>query len=268
MAFLCLPLSATGKAVILDYHSFLGTGKSGLDYSEKELGDQLDAISALGYKFVSLDDAVAGRIEGSANIVVTIDDGNHSVYRAVKDVFEPRGIKPFLFIYPAVVMGRSRYALSAEQLKELAADGCGIGAHGFYHNPMSEKALARNPKSFEVEIKRPGPALEKILGARPTLFAYPFGVYAKRAEEELAENGYGWAFAADDKIRQVSFDDPALDRMAVPRTITYRYLRKPLLAALKHFLDCDAHPSPLVTVPPEAPETFGPPAERPGEVAR
>lgn len=269
LASLCTPLFAAGKVVILDYHSFLGTGKSGLDYSEKELGDELDAISAMGYKFVSLEDAIAGRIEGSANVVVTIDDGNHSVYAAVKDVFEPRGIKPFLFVYPAAIMSRSRYTITADQLRELAADGCGIGAHGFYHNPVSEKALARNAKAFDVEIKRPGPALEKILGARPTIYAYPFGVYAKRAEEELAESGYAWAFAADDKIRQVSFDDPGLDRMAVPRTITYRYLRKPLLAALKRFKESEAQPSPL-EMPPQssAPAVFGPPAERAGTVAR
>ena len=55
------------------------------------------------------------------------------------------------------------------------------------------------------------------------MFAYPFGVYSQRAEDALAAAGYSWAFAADDKVRQVSFDDPSLDHMAVPRTITYRY---------------------------------------------
>jgi poly-beta-1,6-N-acetyl-D-glucosamine N-deacetylase len=234
---LAAPARAAGSVVILDYHSFLGNGKSNIDYSEKELASELDEIAAMGYRFVSLEDAIAGRIEGSANVVVTIDDGNHSVYRAYEDVLKPRGIKPYLFVYPAIILHRSRYALSEEQLKELEREGCGVGAHGYYHNPVSDKAFIRNRRSFQTEILKPGAALETILGARPTLFAYPFGVYSREAEAEIAEAGYAWAFAADDQVRQVAFDDPRLNRMAVPRTITYRYLRKARIKALKAILE-------------------------------
>jgi peptidoglycan/xylan/chitin deacetylase (PgdA/CDA1 family) len=247
MAFLCFPLSAAGKVVILDYHTFLGNGKSNIDYSQDELAEDLDAMSAMGYKFVSLDDAVAGRVEGNANIVITIDDGNHTVYPAFTQVFEPRGIKPYLFIYPAIVLGHVRYALTPEQLRLLAQAGCGIGAHGYHHNPVTDKSWERNPKDFMVEISRPGPALSRIVGAAPTMFGYPFGVYSQRAEEDLAAAGYSWAFAADDKVRQVSFDDPGLDHMAVPRTITYRYQRKALLKILKRLLGYDGPP--LVEAP-------------------
>ena len=262
LVVLCLPLAAAGKVVILDYHTFLGNGKSNIDYSEKELAEDLDELTAMGYKFVSLDDAIAGRIEGKANIVITIDDGNHTVFPAFKDVLEPRGIKPYLFVYPAIVVGHVRYALTPEKLSSLVQAGCGIGAHGYYHNPVTDKAYAKDPKGFMTEIKRPGPVLAKILGATPTMFGYPFGVYSKRAEDELAAAGYSWAFAADDKVRQVSFDDPTLDRMAVPRTITYRYQRKTLLKMLKKLLDYDGPP--LVEAP--APATSS--GCRPDEVAR
>jgi len=243
---LCPPLAAAGKVVILDYHTFLGNGKSNIDYSEKELAEDLDELTAMGYKFVSLDDAIAGKIEGKANIVITIDDGNHTVFPAFKDVFEPRGIKPYLFVYPAIVMGHVRYALTPEKIKLLVAAGCGVGAHGYYHNAVTDKTYARDPKGFMTEIKRPGPAIAKMLGAAPSTFAYPFGVYSQRAEEALSAAGYSWAFAADEKVKYVSFDDSSLDRMAVPRTITYRYQRKALLKALKKLLDYDGPPLPEV----------------------
>jgi peptidoglycan/xylan/chitin deacetylase (PgdA/CDA1 family) len=268
-SIVCLspPAVAAGKVVILDYHTFLGDGKSNIDYSEKELAEDLDELSAMGYKFVTLEDAIAGRIEGKANIVITIDDGNHTVFTAFKDVFEPRGIKPYLFVYPAIVMGHVRYALTPEKLILLAAAGCGVGAHGYYHNPVTEKAYAKDPKAFMTEIIRPGPALAKILGAQPTAFGYPFGVYSDRAEKELASAGYSWAFTADEKVKYVSFADPSLDRMAVPRTITYRYQRKALLKALKKLLDYDG-PSPsratLVEFPPPCAAT----ELLPGEVAK
>jgi Predicted xylanase/chitin deacetylase len=241
---LCLrmPARAEGKVVILDYHSFLGHGTSNIDYSEKELGEQLDAMAALGYKFVSLDDALAGRVEGAANIVVTIDDGNHSIYSAYKNVFEPRGIKPYLFVYPAIILSHQRFAVPEGQLLEMRDSGCGIGAHGYHHNPVTDKAWAKNPKDFMTEITRPRPALERITGSVPTTFAYPFGVFAKRAEEEVAKAGYEWAFAADENIKQVDFSDSELDHYAVPRTITYRYNQKHLLRVLKKFLDYDGPP--------------------------
>ena len=242
LLFLIRPVPADGKVIILDYHTFLGNGKSNLDYSETELAGQLDAIKAMGYQFVSLDDAISGRIEGKANIVITIDDGNHTVFPAFKDVFEPRGIKPYLFIYPAIVTGHVRYALTPEKLLLMAQAGCGIGAHGYHHNAVTDKTWARDPKDFMTEIKRPGPVLAKILGTAPTMFGYPFGVYSRRAEDAVAAAGYSWAFAADDKVRQVSFDDPALDHFAVPRTITYRYNRKAMMNALAKFIAYDGPP--------------------------
>lgn len=258
---------AEGKVVILDYHTFLGNGKSNIDYSEAELAEDLDAMSAMGYKFVNLDDAIAGKVEGVANIVVTIDDGNHTVYPAFKAVFEPRGIKPYLFVYPAIIKGHVRYALTPEKLKELAAAGCGIGAHGYHHNPVTDKAWDKDPKDFMHEILLPGPALAKILEApEPTLFGYPFGVFSKRAEDELAKAGYQWAFAADDKVRQVAFDDPQLDRMAVPRTITYRYNRKNLLRQLQKLL-VSSEP-PFFEEPPAPSEPSVATELLPGEVAK
>ena len=255
LLFLIRPVPADGKVIILDYHTFLGNGKSNLDYSETELAGQLDEIKAMGYQFVSLDDAISGKIEGKANIVITIDDGNHTVFPAFKDVFEPRGIKPYLFIYPAIVTGHVRYALTPEKLLLMAQAGCGIGAHGYHHNAVTDKTWARDPKDFMTEIKRPGPVLAKIMGTAPTMFGYPFGVYSQRAEDAVAAAGYSWAFAADDKVRQVSFDDPDLDHFAVPRTITYRYNGKAMMKALAKFLAYDGPPLFEVSAPDLATES-------------
>jgi peptidoglycan/xylan/chitin deacetylase (PgdA/CDA1 family) len=224
------------SAIILDYHTFLDSGNSSIDFSLTELAAQLDAMAALGYRFVSLDDAIAGRIEGKANIVVTIDDGNHSVYAACKEVFEPRGIKPVLFVYPAIILGHVKYALTPARLQELAADGCIVGAHGYNHNPVTDKAWSKGEKAFNNEIRLPGPAIARILGAAPAYFAYPFGVYSARAEADLAAAGYAWAFSADDSVIPVDFTDAGLDHMAVHRTIVYRWNGKRLLKYLADYL--------------------------------
>jgi peptidoglycan/xylan/chitin deacetylase (PgdA/CDA1 family) len=215
--------AAPAEFVILDYHSFKGEGKSNIDFSTRELAEQLDRMSAAGLRFVSLEDALAGRIEGQANIVVTIDDGNRSVYAACKEVFEPRGIKPFLFVYPAIILGRLKFALSPEQLAELVADGCGVGAHGYNHDSLSEESWKKDYVQFRRELKLPGPAIARLTGVVPTLYAYPFGIRSDRAEAALPGYGYSYGFVADDYLHPIRLGDPSLDRMALPRTIMYRY---------------------------------------------
>jgi peptidoglycan/xylan/chitin deacetylase (PgdA/CDA1 family) len=228
--------AAPSSVVILDYHTFLDSHNSSIDFSLEEFALQLDAIKALGYRFVSLEDAISGTIEGNANIVLTIDDGNHSIWEACRKVLEPRGIKPVLFVYPAIILGRVKYAITSEHLAELARDGSTLGAHGYHHNPVTDRAWAKNPKDFMTEIKRPGPALARMTGITPLYFAYPFGVFSRRAEEELKDAGYEWAFAADAKIVPVDFSSPSLDHFAVPRTIVYRWNAKLVLKTLARLL--------------------------------
>ena len=69
-------------------------------------------MQAMGYRFVRLEDALAGRISGTNNLVLTIDDGNHSVYPMVKHVLAPRRIPAFLFVYPGIIDSR-RFAFTS-----------------------------------------------------------------------------------------------------------------------------------------------------------
>ena len=220
------------SVVILDYHTFLGKKGDNLDFAPAELAAQLDAMSALGYRFVALEDAIEGRISGRANIAITIDDGNHSVYRAWKEVLEPRGIRPTLFIYPAIVLSRQPFALTPDQVGELSRDGCAIGAHGYNHNPVSDKTWEKSRKSYWNEIALPAQAIAGITGLVPALYAYPFGTASARAEKDLAAADYEWAFTADADFGPVDFAAPGLDRMAVHRTIIYRWNFAKILKAL------------------------------------
>jgi len=220
------------SVVILDYHTFLGKKGDNLDFSPADFAAQLDAMAALGYRFVSLEDAIEGRISGRANIAITIDDGNHSIYKACREVLLPRGIKPTLFIYPAIVLSHQPFALSPAQVEELSRDGCIIGAHGYHHIPLSDKSRRNNPKDYWSEITMPAQALARITGFIPVLYAYPYGEASARAEKDLAAADYEWAFTADADFGLVDFAAPDLDHMAVHRTIIYRWNYPKILKAL------------------------------------
>jgi len=226
------PVSASDEVIILCFHTFLGTHTSSLDFSEDELAADLDKLASLGYKFVPLEDALEGKIQGNNNIAVTIDDGNHSIYGAYKNIFRPRGIKPVLFIYPAII-DRQKYALTWAQVKELYEDGCPIGAHGFYHLYLTDSAFKKDGNASLNEIEKPAGIFENHIGLTPQLFGYPFGVGSAQAETAIKNAGYDWAFLSDAKVNFVRCDDASTNRYAVPRTIVYRWNFPLIVNALK-----------------------------------
>jgi len=231
MVFVAPLFAVDSEVLILAYHSFLGSGTSSLDFSTAELAKQLDEFAALGYRFVSLSDILGGTVAGKNNILITIDDGNHSVKQAYAEVFVPRSIKPTLFVYPGI-LGRSRFALTRETLRTLSDAGCDIAAHGFYHEYLTIKAFAANPAKCRVEIEQPAPVISGIIGKPVRVFGYPFGLSSVEAERLLSERGYEWAFTAGNFLVPVDFSSPALDHFAVPRTIVYRWNLKFILAGM------------------------------------
>lgn len=229
-------VAAAGKVLILDYHSFLGTSSS-LDWTPEDFGAQLDRMRALGYKLVPLEDAMSGAIEGNDNIAITIDDGNHSVWKAAESVLLPKAVPTELFIYPAVI-GHESHFLTREQLVTLVKQGFVVGSHGYHHMPMSALAWRHDRKTVTMEVTKPADLLQYILGSRPTFFAYPYGVVGPEAHDLVHKEGYEWAFLANEKFVFVDPADPALDHWAVPRTIVYHWNK----AALFHFLEKNAPP--------------------------
>jgi peptidoglycan/xylan/chitin deacetylase (PgdA/CDA1 family) len=181
---------------LLGYHSFINGKRSQYDFSLGELRNQIGYFKNRGYRFVSFSDIVNGRIHGSKNILITIDDGNRSVYRAYQEILKPLNIKPLLAVYLSVIGKRS--ALSWKQLDELASDGCEIAAHGFYHRKMSPRLYREHKKSYLNEIYKPRAILEKKLKKKIRVFVYPYGLYTDDAFEHLRRAGYEYALTVRD----------------------------------------------------------------------
>ena len=177
----------------LCYHSFLGTKRHAGDVGLTELASQLDTLSSHGYRFVTLEDMASGRISGRLNVLVTIDDGNASVKDAFRNVFKPRGIRPLLCIYPAVI-GKRSYSLTWGEIASLAQEGCEVAAHGYYHLVLNERLFETDPDAFSREIAASKRMLEERLHTRIRVFAYPSGVHGPHAEKAVRDAGYRYAF--------------------------------------------------------------------------
>jgi peptidoglycan/xylan/chitin deacetylase (PgdA/CDA1 family) len=223
------PLDHVDRAFVLCWHSFLGRPKLNTDFSLAELAAQLDALKALGYRFIDLEDALFGRIEGSMNLVATIDDGHRTIAPAMAKVFATRGIRPALLVYPAVI-GTSPYFLDEAQLADLVAAGCSVGSHGFYHLYVTEKLLRSDKAAFMKEIYKAKSSVERMTGLPSFYYAYPFGAFDRAAKEEVARAGYEYALAV--KPGFVYADGRLNDRYELPRTVVLRDGWESMLAFL------------------------------------
>ena len=208
---------------ILGYHSFINGKRSRYDFSLSELRNQIGYFTRRGYRFVSFSDIVKGGIRGRKNILITIDDGNRSVYRAYQQVLRPLHIKPLLAVYPSVIGKRT--ALSWDQLRELSSDGCEIAAHGFYHRKMSSRLYRVHKKSYLNEIYKPRTILEEKLRRRIRVFVYPYGLYTDEIFEHLRRAGYAYALTVRDESLTLPFSSLE-NPYEIPRYVVTRSDRR------------------------------------------
>ncbi len=192
-AFSCPLLFGDGSAIALCYHTFIGLDRDDYDFSPAEFEEQINTMIKMGYHFVSFDDILENNVSGKMNVLITLDDGNRSIRNIYKSILEKYGIKPVLFIYPAII-GRRHYALSYRDLKEYENDGACIGAHGYNHLFINEKLYEKDNLSFNREIFKSKEVLEKKLPAPVTLFAYPFGSFSDITVEYIIKAHYQYAF--------------------------------------------------------------------------
>jgi peptidoglycan/xylan/chitin deacetylase (PgdA/CDA1 family) len=185
--------AADQKVFVLCYHSFLGNKRFAGDVSMQELREQMDFFKDKGFQFVSFSDILKGTVKGSHNILIVIDDGNESVYRAYHDIFKPRNIKPVLAIYPSII-GKKSYALTWEQLKGLSQNGCEIASHGYYHLLLNQKLYDKDKAALIKEINDSKEVLEKRLNLKILAMVYPNGVRSDITKKILKEAGYSCAF--------------------------------------------------------------------------
>ncbi len=176
---------------VLCYHSFTGNAKNGYDISEELLKNQISILKENGFKFVTFSDLKENKIKGKKNILVTIDDGYLSSYKAYKEIMKPAGIKPVFAIYPLAIRENSKMYMSWKEVIELANEpGVVIASHGLNHEKMNSSFYNKNKERFKKEISESKQILEEKTGKKVEIFVYPYGINSPEAQKLIAEAGY------------------------------------------------------------------------------
>jgi peptidoglycan/xylan/chitin deacetylase (PgdA/CDA1 family) len=185
--------------------------------------EQIKSLADNGYHTILPDQLYNYLLSGSAlpskPIMITFDDTRMEQYTIGSEEMNKYGFKGVFFIM-TVALGKPGY-MTREEVKQLADEGDIIGSHTWDHS---------NVKNYDFpdwikQVDKPSHELEKITGKPIKYFAYPFGLWDKKAVGELKQRGFTAAFQLSERRDQ---DDPlfTIRRMIVPGEWSVATLRR------------------------------------------
>lgn len=171
---------------VLLYHHVSDTIQSQYSVTTDALAQQMAWLHHNGYHTINVSDLARLVREGGTAperpIVITFDDGYSDVYNNAYPILEQYGYFATFFIIGETVDARGN--LSADQLKEMMADGWEIGSHSMHHIDLNECY------NWEEEIVTSKSLLENKLGVEILTFAYPYGLANSQVIDYTYNAGY------------------------------------------------------------------------------
>ncbi len=215
-------------AIVLCYHVVHSPYDTEFSITREAFRQQMQYLAATGYNVISLDelsDYVAGRRKSLPEnaVVVTVDDGYRSVYDEMFPVMKKHRFPFTVFIYPKFI-GQGSYALTWNQIREMAEQGALIESHTLSHSFLTRARHrsvddASYRKLLRDELVSSKEIIEEETGRDVRFLAYPYGDYNDEVAESTASAGYEAGLTCDfGPVRQGS--DPFRMRRVVIRKDT------------------------------------------------
>lgn len=236
-------------ATILCYHVVESPADTHFTLSRSQFDRQMAYLAAAGYKVIPLSmlgDYITGKRDSLPRnaVVLTIDDGWRSTYTEFFTVTRRYGFPFTAFVYPKFI-GQGRYALTWDQVREMAGAGVEIESHALSH-PFLARSRSRFSSSHYaqwlatelIESKR---RIESETGRPVRYLAYPYGDFDQRVVDQTRAAGYQGAVTVT-YGPVASGDDPyRLNRVVIERGTSFTQFRRYL----------GAHPLGIDEITPE-----------------
>lgn len=190
---LSAPLAADAKAptaVVLTYHVVESPSDTHYSMTREAFRLQMEYLRSTGYEVISLADLtdyVNGRRESipQNSVVITVDDGWKCTYTEIFPVMQEMGFPFTIFIYPNWI-GKSAYALTWSEIREMSDAGVDVQSHSNTHPFLTR----RSAEALRTELVASKHAIEEQTGKPVRFLAYPYGDYNARVAKATEEAGY------------------------------------------------------------------------------
>jgi peptidoglycan/xylan/chitin deacetylase (PgdA/CDA1 family) len=233
---------APGSRVpILLYHRFDPVAAGLTTITPRDFEAHLSYLSENGYHVIRLRqlvDFLLGNAPapGPRSVVITVDDGHRSVYTELFPLAKKANIPVTLFIYPSAISHAS-YALTWAQLRDLNASGLfDVQSHTYWHPNFKTERRRLDPQKYQefatFQLTQSKLTLERMLGCRVDLLAWPFGIYDDELIQLSTHSGYVAAFTIERRAVRESDSIMALPRFLIEDSMDRRAFQRMLEGAL------------------------------------
>lgn len=195
------PVAAHIVLPILLYHYIrvnpVATDKVGwnLSVTPAHFAQQMAFLRFIGAHTLTLSDALDSLRTGKAlpprSVILTFDDGYTDFATQATPTMVHNGLIGTVFVVSGF-MGRNGY-MTADQVREVAAQGMVIGCHTVSHLALASLPLPLAQQQIDVAHSQ----LEALLGSKITDFAYPYGSYDAAVAKLVQADGFSDAVTTD-----------------------------------------------------------------------
>jgi peptidoglycan/xylan/chitin deacetylase (PgdA/CDA1 family) len=189
---------AAGTPILL-YHRFGATVVDGMTIKTSVFERHLKYLRDNGYKVIPLRRLIDWYLKKAPtlparSVVIVEDDAHKSVYTDMLPLVKKYKVPVTVFIYPSAI-SNAKYALTWVQLRELKKTGLfDFQSHTYWHPNFKKDRNKMRPEQFEksvdLQLSKSRARIEKELGGKVEMLAWPFGIYDDYLLKRAAEAGY------------------------------------------------------------------------------
>ena len=191
---------------ILLYHRFGPTVADSMTIKTPVFEEHLKYLRDNGFKVIPLRQLVdwyqkKGPPPPAKSVVIMADDGHKTVFNEMYPVVKKYNVPVTLFIYPSAI-SNAKYAMTWDQLRELKKSGLfDIQSHTYWHPNFKKDRKKMTPAEFEksvdMQLVKSRTRLEKEMGGKVDMLAWPFGIYDDYLLKKAAAAGYVTTFTIE-----------------------------------------------------------------------
>lgn len=191
---------------ILVYHRFGPSVADGMTIKTSVFEEHLKYLKENGYRVIPLRQVVDFYLKKAPapppkSVVIVEDDAHKSVYSDMLPLVKKYNVPVTVFVYPSAV-SNAKYALTWDQIRELKKTGLfDFQSHTYWHPNFKKERRKLPPAEFEKlvvsQLKKSKDKIEKEVGTKVDLLAWPFGIYDDYLLKKATEAGYVSTFTID-----------------------------------------------------------------------
>lgn len=188
---------------ILLYHRFGPTVADGMTITTPVFESHLKYLRDNGYKVIPLRQLIdwylkKGPAPASKSVVIVEDDAHKSVYTDMLPLAKKYNVPVTVFIYPSAI-SNAKYAMTWDQIRELKKTGLfDFQGHTYWHPNFKRDKKKMKPQEYEksvvMQLTKSKAKIEKELGGKVDMLAWPFGIFDDYLLKKAADAGYAATF--------------------------------------------------------------------------